>query len=137
MAKLEQLRALERAATAGPWDVSAEYTSGRIVPLSDDLRVIVVMAQTGDVAYIANALDARGEQEANAAYIVASRAALPALLKVAEAAQKAIDQFGYILEVAHNKECNDVDDVLYPSMLAECATRREELRKAMFELEAQ
>ena len=91
MGTIERLEALERAATAGKWDVSTEYTSGRIVPLSDDHRVIVVMAPIGDVAYIANALDARGEQEANAAYIVAARQAFPALLAVAKAAKAYIE----------------------------------------------
>ena len=56
------------------------------------------------------------------------------LLKVAEAAQKSLDQLSYILEVAHNEQH---DEVLYPNMLSECATRREELRKALYELEAQ
>ena len=60
--------------------------------------------------------------------------ALPALLKVAEAAQKSLDQLSYILEVAHNEQH---DEVLYPNMLSECAARREELRKALYELEAQ
>jgi len=59
--------------------------------------------------------------------------ATPALLKVAEAAQKSLDQLSYILEVAHNEQH---DEVLYPNMLSECATRLEELRKALYELEA-
>lgn len=68
------------------------------------------------------------------AFADAMHNATPALLKVAEAAQKSLDQLSYILEVAHNEQH---DEVLYPNMLAECATRREELRKALYELEAQ
>jgi len=55
------------------------------------------------------------------------------LLAVAKAAQKSLDQLSYILEVAHNEQ---QDEVLYPNMLSEIATRREELRAALAKLEA-
>jgi len=118
---IENLEALERAATAGPMRIHVGY-----VPKADYPH-LATLGENNDtvLAMFANV----DEANTTAAY----RNALGPLLAVAKAAQKSLDQLSYILEVAHNEQ---QDEVLYPNMLSEIATRREELRAALAKLEA-
>lgn len=118
---IEKLEALERAATAGPISVGM-LDDGTLVLICDGDHV-AELPWTGD----------EETQRATADVLAAARNALGPLLAVAKAAQKSLDQLSYILEVAHNEQ---QDEVLYPNMLSEIDTRREELRAAIAQLEA-
>jgi hypothetical protein len=72
--KLEQLRALERAATAGPW----RQGDGGMVYGPDTMLVCNCFGWTSN----------HSTDESNARFVVASRDLVSALLKVAEAAQQ-------------------------------------------------
>ena len=68
------------AATKGPWDGDVGYVSPDAVPLRGDDVVYCVMADSGDVAYIANALDTAGKTGDNAAFVAHARMDLPKAL---------------------------------------------------------
>jgi len=125
---IENLEALERAATAGPWYWSQWSATLRLFAASDQQLLLVrnEVRRNFDAEVVK-------QNHTNCDLLSEARNALPALLAVAKAAQKSLDQLSYILEVAHNEQ---QDEVLYPNMLSEIATRREELRAALAKLEA-
>ena len=73
--------------TDGPWDSTTGYSHGTAVPLLRDQPVIAIMAQDGDVAYVANVLDSQKTQQANARLL----AAAPDLLDACGAALECIE----------------------------------------------
>jgi hypothetical protein len=79
---LTRLRALEAAATKGPWEWKHECSTA----IEDDFNIV-----TGDTRHRGNVceLNVSSEDRANAALIAALRNAAPALLAVVEAAQEA------------------------------------------------
>lgn len=78
--KLEQLRALERAATAGPWETNLNRCKPRYVQ------------SIGKKGEIGNPITVFTSSEGVDGYLIAeARNALPALLKVAEAAQRLVN----------------------------------------------
>lgn len=68
--------------TPGPWDAETAYDTGELVPIENSGLVLVVMSATGDVAYIANALDPVEVQNANARLIAAAPDLLEALTNI-------------------------------------------------------
>jgi hypothetical protein len=77
---LKRLRALEKAATPGPWAV-------------EDGKSVVAMFGDVDV-YAQSVSSTRAVDESDAALVAAARNALPLLLDVAEAAQKHDNDWG-------------------------------------------
>ena len=75
---IEKLKALEAAATKTPWHLDA--ASGNIVQTKHVTRDVWTIPHT----------------DMDMPFIVAARNALPALLRVAEAAKRAVDELGRI-----------------------------------------
>ncbi len=63
---------METKHTPGPWDCDAHYNSIALIPFQPAKIVQTVMAESGDVAYIANWHDDQDEVEANASLIAAA-----------------------------------------------------------------
>lgn len=94
---LEALRALDEAATAGPWSAKPEPVDDHNIDILDD--------DDGVLATVYPVLEVVGRERldtvparANAALIAAMRNALPRLLAIAEAAERAREALGSIME---------------------------------------
>lgn len=66
------------AATPGPWTYGTVYAGSDVVPLAPK-PVYCVQATSGDVVYIANALDRRDQQIENARFVATARSDVPRL----------------------------------------------------------
>lgn len=87
--KIEQLRALSRAATAGPWRLKYDVSTCVLPPDGVPRKAAVAITDLSHGLGTANETD-----RANAALIAAARNHLDALLDVAEASDAVVDVSG-------------------------------------------
>lgn len=100
MTIIDKLRELEAKATAGPWAYSPygdENTCGVGVVMDANDEPIVGLDETED-SIVVESVAPEVEGHANAALIAAMRNALPALLRVAEAARVAFDDYKMLVD---------------------------------------
>lgn len=90
-AQLAAWKELEQAATKGPWT----HFNDRSEPTGRVHRLILERTGRLFVSLVCMMSEGPGDHEADAAFIAASRQALPALIAEVERLQQALTQFNY------------------------------------------